>query len=89
MTIAPTVTIASVLTNVPPKNTSEHVHASNVVVVRNDDMSFLLSRGGRKGPIICFAGLLLIFALYQLGIICGSMKYVPTAMMVAKEVSPR
>lgn len=50
-------------------------------------MSFLLSRGGRKGPIICFVGLLLIFALYQLGIICGSMKYVPTAMMIAKEVS--
>lgn len=63
------------------------MHASDVVVVRNDDMSFLLSRGGRKGPIICFVGLLLVFALYQLGIICGSMKYVPTAMMVAKEVS--
>lgn len=61
------------------------MNAGNVVVVRNDGMSFLLSRGGRKGPIICFVGLLLIFALYQLGIICGSMKYVPTAMMIAKE----
>ena len=55
------------------------------MVVGPDEMSFLLSRGGRKGPIICFVGLLLVFALYQLGIICGSMKYVPTAMMVAKE----
>lgn len=60
----------------------------HVQIRRNyGDMSFLLSRGGRKGPIICFVGILLIFALYQLGIICGSVKSVPTAMMVAKEVS--
>lgn len=63
------------------------MHTGDEVVAQNDDMSFLLSRGGRRGPIICFVGLLLVFALYQLGIICGSMKYVPTAMMVAKEVS--
>jgi len=34
-------------------------------------------------------GLLLIFALYQLGIICGSTRYMPTAMMVSKEVRTR
>ena len=67
------------------QDTSKSARASDVLVLPDDDMSFLLSRGGRKGPIICFAGLLLIFALYQLGIICGSMKNVPTAIMVAKE----
>jgi hypothetical protein len=49
-------------------------------------MSLLLSRGGRKGPIACLVALIFIFALYQLGIICGSTKYGPTAMMVSKEV---
>jgi len=50
------------------------------------DMSLLLSRGGRKGPIACLIALIFIFALYQLGIICGSTKYAPTAVMVSKEV---
>jgi len=46
----------------------------------------LSSRSGRKGPIACLVGLLLIFALYQLGIICGSTRYMPAAVMVSKEV---
>lgn len=52
----------------------------------NGDMSLLSSRGGRKGPIVCLVALLFVFALYQLGIFCGSAKYVPAAVMVGKEV---
>ncbi|KAL6427003.1 protein-tyrosine sulfotransferase [Cataglyphis hispanica] len=48
-------------------------------------MLFLSSRSGRKGPIACLVGLLLLFALYQLGIICGSTRYIPAAVMVGKE----
>ncbi|EFN71301.1 Protein-tyrosine sulfotransferase [Camponotus floridanus] len=52
-------------------------------------MLFLSSRSSRKGPIACLVGLLLLFALYQLGIICGSTRYMPTAVMVSKEVRTR
>ncbi|KAG7202057.1 hypothetical protein KM043_004735 [Ampulex compressa] len=48
-------------------------------------MSLLNSRGARKGPILCLVTLLLVFALYQLGLICSPAKYVPNSAMVAKE----
>lgn len=51
-------------------------------------MSFLPSRGVRRAPIICFVALLFLFALYQLGIICGSSKE-PTSVMVTKEVKKK
>ncbi|KAI4498308.1 hypothetical protein M0802_006487 [Mischocyttarus mexicanus] len=48
-------------------------------------MSLLSSRAGRKGPIFCFIALIFVFALYQLGIICGTDKTGPTVTMIAKE----
>ncbi|XP_015595260.1 protein-tyrosine sulfotransferase isoform X3 [Cephus cinctus] len=48
-------------------------------------MSLLSSRGGRRGPILCFLALLFVFGLYQLGLICGPSKDGPTSMMIAKE----
>lgn len=48
-------------------------------------MSLLSPRGGRKAPILCFAGLLFLLVLYQLGIICGPSKDGPTSVMIAKE----
>lgn len=48
-------------------------------------MSLLSSRAGRKGPILCFVALLFVFALYQLGIICGTDKNGPAVAMLAKE----
>lgn len=50
-------------------------------------MSLLSTRGGRKGPIICFVALLFLFALYQLGIICAPSKDENSSVMVAREVS--
>ncbi|XP_044585287.1 protein-tyrosine sulfotransferase [Cotesia glomerata] len=48
-------------------------------------MSLLLTRGGRKASILCFCVLLFLFALYELGIICGSNKDQISSMMVPKE----
>lgn len=49
-------------------------------------MSLLPSRGVRRGPILCFLALIFLFALYELGIICGT-KERPSSVMVAKEVT--
>ncbi|XP_015121957.1 protein-tyrosine sulfotransferase [Diachasma alloeum] len=48
-------------------------------------MTFLPSRTPRKGTVLCFIALLFLFALYQLGVICGSGKDQGTTMMVARE----
>lgn len=48
-------------------------------------MSFLSSRAGRKGPIFCLVTLLFLFALYQLGIICGTDKNGSGITMIMKE----
>ncbi|XP_011297346.1 protein-tyrosine sulfotransferase [Fopius arisanus] len=50
-------------------------------------MTFLPSRTSRKGTVLCFIALLFLFALYQLGIICGSGKDQGTTMMVARETN--
>ncbi|XP_024941166.1 protein-tyrosine sulfotransferase isoform X1 [Cephus cinctus] len=52
-------------------------------------MSLLSSRGGRRGPILCFLALLFVFGLYQLGLICGPSKDGPTSMMIAKEIQDK
>ncbi|XP_034950098.1 protein-tyrosine sulfotransferase [Chelonus insularis] len=48
-------------------------------------MSLLLTRGARKGPVLCFCAFIFLFVLYELGIICGNHKDQPTSLMVAKE----
>ncbi|KAK0178748.1 hypothetical protein PV327_007611 [Microctonus hyperodae] len=48
-------------------------------------MSLLPSRGARRGPIICFVGLVFLVALYELGIICNPKKDQLAPIMVTKE----